>query len=261
MDEDEVYALLDRSLEPRTPSVLYDKLVALIGSGDARSLQVLDVGCGYGDHAVEIAHRFGCRVSGLDIVPRNVEQASKEIVNASLEGRVKVLQGDIQNLPYPDEAFDLVWCRDMLSLIPDLEKAFTECVRVLKPVGKMLIYNTFATDLMYPGEAERRFAAHGVVPTNLDVDYFEGALRRAGFEILERDVIGTEWREHFEETGNRLTSSHLIRIARMRRARDRLITEVGRKVFEFYLADLHWGVYQMIGKLNPTIYTLGKPKS
>ena len=257
VDYEAFCATLDQSLVPRRPAVLLDKLRDLLGI-DAPGAYVLDAGCGWADHAVDIARRFRCRVTGVDIVASNVEQATRRIAESDVADEVDVEHGDIQRLRFNDETFDLVWCRDMLSLVPDLPGALAEFARVLKPEGGVLVYNTFATDLMEPREAHRVYAPMGVVAANLSVPYFERSVDEAGLRIVERDPITTEWREHFEEEGDKLSTTQLLRIARMRRARDRLIAEVGRKAYEVELADCHWGVYQMLGKLAPAIYTLLK---
>ena len=257
VDYEALCATFDRSLAPRGPAVLFDKLSDLLRP-DALGTHVLDAGCAWGDHALDMARRFGCRVTGVDIVPYAVEQAARQIAESDVADKVHVEQGDIQSLRFDDETFDVVWCRDMLSLVPDLPGTLAEFARVLKPGGGTLAYNTFATDLMEPKEASRVYAPMGVVAANMSAPYFERTAAEAGFQVVERDAITTEWREHFEEDGDKLSTTQLLRIARMRRDRDRLIKEVGRKAYEVELADCHWGVYQMLGKLAPAIYTLSK---
>jgi hypothetical protein len=96
--------------------------------------------------------------------------------------------------------------------------------------------------------------------------YFEARARDAGFTIIERDEIGGEWREFWETNdydwgGGGLgaglrTSDKLMRAEQLIRAEDTLRSELGDVAFEAALADCLWAVYQMIGKLCPTIYVL-----
>jgi len=65
--EEEFGAALEESLHPRGPQMLYD-LVA--GLGLAAGAKAMDVGCGEGREAVELAQRFGFEVRGVDPVPR-----------------------------------------------------------------------------------------------------------------------------------------------------------------------------------------------
>ncbi len=256
MGDDEFYSIVDSSLHPRSPDVLYDKLgVLLHGVNEAR---VLDAGCRDATHMCEIAGRFDALVWGIDLVESNVELARKNIADRGLSERVRAARGDIQSLDFEDDTFDVVWCRDMLPLVPDLRRAFSECARVLKPDGHMLIFTNFATDLMEPSEAERVYGPLGVRADNLSSGYFEAALLDSGFRIVERERIDGEWREWREEEGDGHTSRQMLRIARMLRNRDSLVDRVGRKDYEIELADCYWGVYHLIGKLSGAIYVLRK---
>ena len=256
MSDDEFYSIVDRSLIPRSPDVLYDKLGTLLHG--LNETQVLDTGCRDATHMCEIAKRFDTLVWGIDLVESNVELARNKIAEGGVSGRVSVAKGDIQSLSFEDGAFDVVWCRDMLSLVPDLRRAFSECARVLRTGGHMLIYTDFATDLLEPSEAERIYGPLGVCADNLSSDYFEAAIHDSGLQVVERERIDGEWREWREEEGDGHTSRQMLRIARMLRNRDSLIDRVGRKDYEIELADCYWGVYHLIGKLSGAIYILRK---
>ena len=256
MGYDEFDLIVDSSLHPRSPDVLFDKLGTLIsGVTEAR---VLDAGCRDATHMCEMAKRFGALVWGIDFIESNVRLAVEKIADADLSERVSVARGDIQSLEFHDGAFDVVWCRDMLPLVPDLRLAFSECARVLKTGGHMLIFSNFATDLMEPSEAERLCGPLGICVDNLSRDYFEAAFSDSGFQVVEHERIDGEWREWREEEGDRHTSRQMLRIARMLRSRDSLIARIGRKDYEIELADCYWGVYHMIGKMTGSIYTLQK---
>ena len=256
MSAGEFFSIVDSSLQPRSPDVLFDKLGTLVdGVTEAR---VLDVGCRRATHMCEIAERFGALVWGIDLAESSIELAVKKIAESGLSERVSVARGDIQSLQFDDDAFDVVWCRDMLTLVPDLGRAFSECARVLKTGGHMLIFTDFATDLMEPSEAERLYGPLGVCADNLSQGHFEAAFLDSGFQVVEHERIDGEWREWGEEEGDRRTSTQMLRIARMLRNRASLIARVGRKDYEIELADCYWGVYHMIGKMSGSIYTLQK---
>ncbi len=256
MGYDEFDLIVDSSLHPRSPDVLFDKLGTLIsGMTEAR---VLDAGCRDAAHMCEMAKRFDALVWGIDFIESNVRLAMEKIADAGLSDQVNVTRGDIQSLEFQDGAFDVVWCRDTLPLVPDLRRAFSECARVLKVGGHMLIFTNFATDLMEPSEAERICGPLGVCVDNLSRDYFEEAFHGSGFQVVEHERIDGEWREWREEEGDRHTSRQMLRIARMLRSRDSLIARIGRKDYEIELSDCYWGVYHMIGKMSGSIYILQK---
>jgi hypothetical protein len=79
---------------------------------------------------------------------------------------------------------------------------------VLRPGGRALIYQMFATELLEPREAAWLFATLGVVPANADPARTEAAIGTAGLRIDQRIIIGTEWgewaQEHHSHRGQKL---------------------------------------------------------
>ena len=246
-------AILDQSLNPRSPELLYEKFAAF---GPTSATVVLDLGCRDAAQACELHRRFGCHVEGIDLVTANVEAARNHIQKEGLAAAVQVTQGDIHALPYPDNTFEFIWCRDVLGHMRDLARAFAEAARVLRPGGKMLIFELFATERLSDEEASHLWSSLAVNPENASRDHFDEALAAAGFSIIEADVIGSEWREFGEENESKRTSKQLLRIARLIRQRDRYIAAFGAKDYAVELADAQYGVYQMLGKLSAVIYSL-----
>jgi len=111
---------------------------------------------------------------------------------------------------------------------------------------------------MEPKEAAFIYGAMGIIPQNQSDAFFERTARSVGFAITEKDAVASEWREFWEEDGSHKTSGQLLRIARMRRNRDKLIPLLSETHYNVEIADCLWGVYQMIGKLCPTVYVLEK---
>jgi SAM-dependent methyltransferase len=253
MSDEAFEARLERSLGPRGPDMLYEALGAL---GINQDHDLLDVGCRDATHTCELARRYGCRALGIDPVAHNIARSRTVIVGSGQAGRVRAIEGRIEAIPAGHNEFDFIWCRDMLNHVLDLRAGLAECARVLRPGGKMLVYQTFATDLLEPGEAARLYQALAVVPANMSTAAFEAACQGVGLRVAKRDTIASEWREYWEETGAGTTSRQLLRIARMRRDRERLIAELGLAAYESELANCHWGVYQMLGKLCPMMYVL-----
>ncbi|MEZ4622866.1 MAG: class I SAM-dependent methyltransferase [Caldilineaceae bacterium] len=258
LTDDAIDAIFSASLKPRPSTMLYDKMGEI---GLQARHRLLDVGCRDARHTAVLVQRFGCQAVGVDPVDDHINRALVTINEQQLTGRLTVHKGRIEALPLHSASIDYVWSRDMLNLVPDLRNGLQECVRVLRAGGRMLVYQTFATNLLEPSEAIRLYMPMAVVAANMSHDYFEEIARRVGFRIREKDLVGSEWREHWEEDGSRRTSAQLLRLARLRRRREEYIAKVGRTVYEVELADCYWGVYQMLGKLMPTIYVLEKPES
>jgi ubiquinone/menaquinone biosynthesis C-methylase UbiE len=258
LTEDQIHALLDQSLHPRGPQMLFDLAAELgVGSGSL----VLDVGSGNGRHTAELARRLGCRVVGVEFVWDHLASGFPEFeairaAEPGVAGRIARVQGTINGLPFLDDRFDLVWARDMLIHISDLRGALAECRRVLGPRGSVLIFQMFATPWLEPAEAARLWPALATVPANTEPAYFERCVTEAGLAISRTEELRSEWRESLEESGSGHTSQQLLHAARLIRDAERFRDELGSVNYEVELADSLWGVYQMIGKLSPRVYVL-----
>jgi ubiquinone/menaquinone biosynthesis C-methylase UbiE len=250
----ELLAQLDQSLCPRSPSMLYNLAAESGINADSR---VLDAGCGIGTHACGLAARYGCAVIGLDLAETNLKSARARTRKEGLSDLVTYQQGDIQDMPFHDAMFDLVWCRDMLIHVRRLRKALAECARVLKPQEAMVVYTIFATDLLEPKEATWLYEVLDVVPENMSPAYFEKTCNAVGLQIHSREEIGSEWLEYAEEQQGGC-SQEMLHIARMRRGRADLVADFGQTAYDVMLAVHHWNVYLMLGKLSSTVYTLRK---
>lgn len=252
---------LDESLNPRGSAMLYD-LVAEFPL--PRRAAALDVGCGEGGHAVELAKRFGMDVRGIDPLEWHLDLARRELARqaADLPGlgeAVRFELGSAENLPVDAAAVDLVWCRDVLVHVADLPRAYAEFRRVLRPGGRVLVYQMFATDLLEPREAERLLAVMGCVPASMAPENTEAAIRAAGLVVERCVVLGTEWGEYDQEHSGK-PGRNLLHAARLLRDPERYVQRFGQANYDIALGDCLWHVYRMIGKLSGRIYVLTSPE-
>ena len=99
---------------------------------------ILDIGCGGGMNINRMA-QGAKKVYGVDYSIESVN-LSKE-VNEDLikEGRVEVHEGNVMDLPFEDNSFDIVTAFETVYFWPDIVKSFGEVKRVLKPGGMFLI--------------------------------------------------------------------------------------------------------------------------
>lgn len=99
---------------------------------DPRGCRALDVGCGGGFLAEELA-RLGCQVTGVDLSEATLQVARAHAARGGLEIEYRRASGDA--LPFSDASFDLVYCCDVLEHVPDVERVVRESARVLRPGG------------------------------------------------------------------------------------------------------------------------------
>jgi hypothetical protein len=113
------------------------------------------------------------------------------------------------------------------------------------------------TERLETREAEWLWRTMGVVPTSADPRLVERGFGAGGLKVDERSVIGTEWGERIEEQSAK-ASRKLIHAARLLRDPERYIERFGRSAYEIMLADCHWAVYGLIGKLSRHVWVLSR---
>jgi len=105
---------------------------------------VLDVGSGVGGTSRCLAKEFGCRVTGIDLTDEYCRTAAMLSARTGLADLVDYRQGDATELPFDDQAFDVLWTEHVAMNIPDKTRLYKEMHRVLKPGGTLAIYDVLA---------------------------------------------------------------------------------------------------------------------
>ena len=129
---------------------------------------------------------------------------------------------------------------------------------MLRPGGRALIYQMFATSLLEPGEAAFLLPVMGCSPAAMRRGDTEAAIGDAGLRIDRCVMLGAEWGEYAQEHAQH-PGRHLLHAARLIRDPDRYITRFGKQNYDIKLGDCLWHIYRMIGKLSSRVYLLSAP--
>ena len=105
-----------------------------------RTLRALDLGCGPGFFSILLAER-DCVVDAVDASEGMLAQAQQNADAAGVLERIALHHGDVASLPFPDNSFDLAVSRNVTWLMLDPQAAYAEWLRVLRPGGKMLVFD------------------------------------------------------------------------------------------------------------------------
>ena len=104
--------------------------------------RILDVATGTGDLAINLAKTDAEEIIGLDISAGMLSVGKEKVAAKNLDDRIKMVQGDSENLPFEDDYFDAITVAFGIRNFETLEKGQAEILRVLKPGGIFVILET-----------------------------------------------------------------------------------------------------------------------
>ena len=145
---------------------------------------MLDVGCGTGTLAIEVARRAGRagRVAGVDPSTQQIARARSKAARRNVPIDFQI--GVIEHLPFPDQTFDVVLSTLMMHHLPDPLKrqGLAEIARVLKPGGRLVIAD-------FKPKRNVRARLRGFMPGGVSMQDLAAMISDAGFEQLEMEEM------------------------------------------------------------------------
>ena len=155
-------------------------------AGIKKGDSVLDLGSGAGNDCFVARSIVGDTgsVTGLDFTDEMLEKANMNNIKMGFHN-VEFVKGDIEQIPLPDDTYDVVISNCVLNLVPDKEKGFSEIRRVLKPGGHFCI-----SDIVLKGalpDAMREAAAlyAGCVSGALQKEEYLQIVKDSGYSKVE----------------------------------------------------------------------------
>ena len=94
---------------------------------------ILDVATGTAGVALELTRRTEADVTGIDITEAMLRRGRERVEQARASGRVRLLVGQAERLPFPDNSFDALTFTYLLRYVADPAETLRELVRVLRP--------------------------------------------------------------------------------------------------------------------------------
>ena len=123
--------LLSLGQDPRWRRFLVSRIEA--GPGD----EVLDIATGTAAVAIELARRTSCRVVGLDQSAEMLAEGRRRVEEAGLSGRIRLVEGTADQLPFEDGSFDGLTFTYLLRYVEEPAATLRELSRVVKPGGRI----------------------------------------------------------------------------------------------------------------------------
>ncbi|HEV2495238.1 MAG TPA: class I SAM-dependent methyltransferase [Terriglobia bacterium] len=152
---------------------------------------VLEIGCGSGRYALQVAESVGCRLVGLDINAPGIHNANQLAAARNAGSNVRFELCDVsKKLAFDGATFEAVFSNDVLCHIPGRLSVLQELCRVLKPGGQLL----FSDALVIGG-----MISHQEIATRSSIGYYlfsppgenERLIEQAGFRLVKvNDTTG-----------------------------------------------------------------------
>lgn len=169
-----------------------DALAARAGIGDGS--RVADFCAGLGGPARYLAHRYGADVTGIELTPARVKGAAQLTQLVGLQHSVRVLEGDVMQVPLADSNMDAVVSQEAFLHVPDKARALAEAYRILKPGGRLAFTDWVAHRALSAADAELMW--QGMAVTNLyDLETYRALIEQAGFEVTSVEDLTAAWAE------------------------------------------------------------------
>jgi arsenite methyltransferase len=188
-------AAASRRLEAvyQTPDVVAQRHATLKALALQPGERVLDVGCGPGLLAAEMAQVVGPggHVVGLEISPNMLAVARS---HSPAGGRISLVQGDATALPFADGAFDAVTSTQVFEYLAEVATAAAEVARVLRPGGRVLLLDTDWDSIIWHADDQPRMQRVLAAWTERFADArlprtLGQRLRAAGLQVRRREVL------------------------------------------------------------------------
>ena len=163
-------------------------------AGIDASSRVLDVCSGMGGPARYLAHRRGCRVTGLDITKSRHEAAVRLTALVRLDHLVDLRLGNALDMPFADATFDVVIGQEAFAHVPHKPRLIAECARVVRPGGIIAFTDILRRDGLSAAELER--LQSGMTFQSLEsLEGYSQLLAERGCALLVRDDLSAWWTE------------------------------------------------------------------
>ena len=191
--------------------------------------KLLDLGSGYGGAARYLAKNFGCHVTCLNLSSNQNERNRALNKKNDLDGLITVVEGNFEDIPFPENSFDVAWSQDAIVHSADRKLVVQEVVRVLNDKGEFIF-----TDLMQTYDCPNNILKPIIDRIQLD------SMGSFGFYIEQGRKLGVKQIE-IQNLSEHL-STHYQRVMEETQDRyDEMVESCGKEYIDKMIEGLkHW---------------------
>jgi sarcosine/dimethylglycine N-methyltransferase len=182
----------------RTVARMADRLV-----GAGADMRILDLGAGYGGSARYLAERFGCRVTCLNLSETQNTLNRTQTEEAGLADLVSVVHGDFENIPEPDDSYDVVWSQDAILHSGNRPRVLDEIRRVLVRGGRLVFTDPMQADDC-PDGVLQPILDRIQLSTLASFAFYRAELGARGFAEIGIEELTGQLRTHYDRIAQTL---------------------------------------------------------
>tara|TARA_R110000868_G_scaffold64985_4_gene195021 strand:+ start:19436 stop:20269 length:834 start_codon:yes stop_codon:yes gene_type:complete len=186
----------------RTVATMADRI-----AGAGADIRILDLGAGYGGAARYLADRFGCHVTCLNLSETQNDLNRELTAKAGLGDLVKVVHGDFENIPEPDNSYDVVWSQDAILHSGDRTRVLDEIRRVLSSGGQLIFTDPMQADDC-PDGVLQPILDRIQLSTLGSFAFYRDELGQRGFRVENIDDQTGQLRNHYARVGSTLRENY-----------------------------------------------------
>ncbi|WP_448417447.1 glycine/sarcosine N-methyltransferase [Mycolicibacterium sp. XJ1819] len=218
-----------------------DRMVGRLSRLDSTS-RVLDLGSGYGGSARRLAGQHGCSVTCINISEAQNDTNRRKTAAAGLEDKIQVVHASFDDVPEPDNSYDVVWSQDAFLHAPNRRKVIAEAFRVLKPGGELIFTDPMQIDDVPDGVLRPVYERLNLRDLG-SMRFYRKAAQAIGFEVVDQIDLVDNLRTHYQRVGEELTARRAeLEEKSSAEYLDRMLTGLRHWVQAADRGHLAWGI-------------------
>jgi len=214
------------------------------------STHVLDLCCGLGGPARYLAYHHGCRVTGVDMNTDRLAGAARLTERTKLQDRVLFHHANALQTGLADETFDVIVSQEAFCHIPNKKTLIAECVRLLKPGGRIVYTDILARNSM-TNEIRSRLENEMAFSELSTLEQYCHLLEEKSCQVVEVEDLSDDWAQIL-----------IDRLAMYRSLKEQTVSSFGLAHFQKWDRTYSFfvGLYRS-GELGGGRFVARKPKS
>ncbi|MCK5076104.1 MAG: methyltransferase domain-containing protein [Calditrichia bacterium] len=182
------YGFWDKHIKNLPQALEYENEVLVQIAKINKNDNLLDAGCGVGGSSIYLAKNIECKVTGITLSKKQVNEARNNAEKHQVENLAKFEIMDFTKTAFKEKNFDVVWAIESVCYASSKEDFLKEAFRILKPGGRLIIADGFGLKKQYSTKEQKLLDKmnHGWQVDSLEnIEDFKSHASKAGFKEIQ----------------------------------------------------------------------------